>query len=134
MKLYRGLKAVEYKEYSSEVLKKYRSNWQKILRLREKGDLDYPHDLNKDIGTLKKHEHLVRQYFTDDKKTAERYAKEQKGVLVEIDVPIGDILEHFILEFQNYTKRKERFEITYIVRGKDLVKYAESWKLRVSKS
>jgi hypothetical protein len=129
MKLYRGLKSSHFVERNKEVEQKFNEGWRQVLSLREQGDLSYPEHLNKVIIELFRLQGYTRQYFTDDRSIALAYAKAEHGVLVEIDVSVDDILEHFIIEFQNYSKRRQSFEVTYIVRGADLAKYTKRWKL-----
>lgn len=133
LKLYRGLKQAEFKEFDQETSKLLKEAWKIILELRANGEFDFPEDLSPVVRDIKKHEKLSRQYFTDRKETAEKYAKAEKGALVSIKVPISDVLKHFILELQNYKKRKEKFEITYCVLGETLFKNSEKWNLKVKK-
>ena len=133
MKLYRGLKSEEYREFTDSLIAKFNEGWKKILEIREKGNLKYPGHLNPVIVGLFKHQYLVRQYFTDDKKIADTYAQKEGGLILEIDVPIKDLLVYFILEFQNYPKRKTSFELTYIVKGVELFSHQEKWRLKISK-
>lgn len=131
MKLYRGLKEnFNHKDLESQ--EKFNVLWKNILNIRAKGQFSYPEHLNKDISYLKKLDRYSRQYFTDRKEIAEAYAKKSRGSLVELDVSIDDILEHFIVEFQNYQSRKKDFEITYIVKGSLLYVYRDKWKVKIT--
>jgi len=130
MKLYRGLQSKEYVEHTKEFESKFRLDWEYILQRREVGDFSYPEDLNSLIVGLYKSQPLTRQYFTDDKIIAERYLKEG-GVMIELDVPISDILDNFIIEFQNYSKRREKFEVTYLTHSKVILENKDKWDLKV---
>jgi hypothetical protein len=44
-----------------------------------------------------------------------------------------EILNNFVIEFQNYSKRRDRFEVTYLVHGKTLLENKGSWKMQISK-
>jgi hypothetical protein len=133
MKLYRGITSKEYLEHTEEIESCFNDGWRKILEYRDKGDLSYPEELNDVVIELYKTQSLTRQYFTDNKAITEQYIKSEGGVIIEIDVPVEDILNHFIIEFQNYSKRRDRFEVTYLVHGKILLENKDSWKLQVSK-
>lgn len=133
MKLYRGIKSNEYKEITKDILEEFNQGWEKILKIRGSGNFKYPNELNEVILNLFKHQYLVRQYFTDDKKIAESYAKKENGLMLKIDVPIKNILKFFILEFQNYPNRKKSFEVTYIVKGRDLIANSKKWNLKIQK-
>ena len=130
MKLYRGTKE-KYKPFSKEIEKEINSGWKKILEKREVGDLKFPEELNTTITSLSRLQKLHRQYFTDNKKIAESYAKENNGSLVEIELPKEEIVKNFIIEFQNYSKRKESFEIVYLIESKNILKNKEKWNLKV---
>ncbi|MEN9604381.1 MAG: hypothetical protein RJB39_66 [Candidatus Parcubacteria bacterium] len=132
MKLYRGITSKDYIEHSEEFNDRFKDGWRKILNHRGK-DLAYPEKLNDIIIDLHKIQSLTRQYFTDNKKITQQYIKGQGGVIIEIDVPVEDILDNFIIEFQNYSTRKDRFEITYLITSKDLLKNKDKWKMRVIK-
>jgi hypothetical protein len=132
MKLYRGIKAKEFKEGSKAIQEAVRSGWNKILKLRTAGNLKYPQHLDNLISELFKLQPLTRQYFTDNKKIAAAYAKKERGVLLEINLPVKAVLDYFTIEFQNYNKRKSSFEIVYMIKGSDLSKNAKKWKLKVS--
>lgn len=128
MKLYRGLKT-DYLPFNSGELT---SKWKKVLAVREKSK-KYPEKLNSTILELKKLERGQRQFFTDNKEIATRYAKQEKGTLLTIDVPINEIIKNFHIEFQNYAKRRKRFELVYAVEGSTLDKNSKKWKLKVTK-
>ena len=134
MKLYRGITSEEYLEHAAEVEGRFKNGWRKILEYRDKGDLSYPEELNDVVIELYKIQPLTRQYFTDNKAITEKYIKSEGGLVVEIDVPIEDILNNFIVEFQNYPKRRDRFEVTYLVHGKVLFDNKDRWKMQVVKS
>lgn len=133
MKLYRGISSEDYNEFDKKHQSTYFNNWEIILAIRESGDMDYPERLNSVIIELYKKEYLNRQYFTDRREIAARYAKETNGVLLNINISVSDILRYFILEFQNYSKRRKVFEIVYIVKGQDLFANAKEWHLKVEK-
>lgn len=130
MKLYRGLKQSDFVSYSPSLQAQTWKEWEKLLQRRIKGDLAYPHDMNSEILALEKMQHLTYQHFSDDKETALAYAKREQGVVVEVDVPLVDIKKYFMLEFQNFSKRKKRFELVYIVRGTDLHRHSKQWGLK----
>ncbi len=132
MKLYRGLKSSEYKEFNSKILTNLSRAWNKIIKIREKSH-KYPGKLNSIINNLFNHERLIFQNFTDNKKIAESYTRREKGILLEINVPIKDIIKYFKIEFQNYTKRRKLFELIYVVKGIDLSKNSKKWKLKIKK-
>ena len=134
MKLYRGLKTKEYIDRGVDIERQFKAGWVKILEYREAGDLSYPEDLNDTIVQLFKLQPLTRQYFTDNKLAAASYAKKEKGILLELTLPINDILRYFIIEFQNYSKRKESFEISYIVRGIGVSRNFKKGKLGLVKT
>ena len=133
LKLYRGLSAEDFSLISEEVLKENKAVWKSLLENRLLGIFDYPLDLDKPIRNLQKNLRLERQYFTDSREIAEGYAKKVGGILVEISVPLKDVLKHFELEFQNFTQRKTNFEVVYCIRGKVLAEHNEKWKLKVKK-
>lgn len=133
MKLYRGITSPEYLEHTEEVESRFKDGWRKILEYREKGDLSYPEELNDIVIELYKTQSLTRQYFTDNKAITEKYIKSDGGLIVEIDVPVEDILNYFVIEFQNYSKRRDQFEVTYLVHGKVLLENKERWKMQISK-
>lgn len=133
MKLYRGLKRNEVQLYSPAVQKRVWESWSKVLQKRERGDFFYPTELDVEILSLEKLGRLSYQHFSDDARTAVAYAKKEGGIVIEIDVPLPDIKKCFMLEFQNFSKRKQRFEVVYIVRGADLYRYSKKWKIKVKK-
>jgi len=132
MKLYRGIKSSEYIEHSEAIEKTFKDGWKEILKRRETGDFAYPEDLNDTIVELFKKQPFLRQYFTDNKVVANQYVKDESGLIIEVDVPIEDILNNFIIEFQNYSKRKEKFEVTYLVHSGVLFENKVKWGLKVS--
>ena len=91
--------------------------WRSILAKWLLGSIGYPLEMDRDLKRLQKNLRLERPYFADSRDMAEGYAKKVKGILMEISVPLKDVLNHFDLEFQNFTQRKFRFEIVYCVRG-----------------
>lgn len=133
MKLYRGITSEEYLEHTEEIENRFKDGWRKILEYRDKGDLSYPEELNDVVIQLYKTQSLTRQYFTDNKNITEQYIRSEGGLIIEIDVPIEDILNNFVIEFQNYSKRRDRFEVTYLIHGKVLLDNKDRWKLQVSK-
>lgn len=133
MKLYRGITSKEYLEHTEEIENRFKDGWRRILEYREGGDLSYPEELNDVIIELYKTQSLTRQYFTDNKAITEQYIKTEGGLVIEIDVPIDEILSHFVIEFQNYSKRRDRFEVTYLVHGKVFLDNKDRWKMRISK-
>lgn len=133
LKLYRGLSSDEFHLATDEVFNGNKSAWAAILTHRAKGDLKYPASLDKSITSLHKNLRLEYQYFTDSKSIAEGYARKVGGLLVELTVPVKDVLEHFDIEFQNFGRRKKQFELVYCVRGSALVRYKKQWRLKVEK-
>lgn len=130
LKLYRGLSSSEFNIATDKVLKKNKKTWSLILKERAKGNFDYPENLNKNIVNLHTDLRLEYQYFTDSKTIATAYASKVSGTLIEISVSIKDLLQHFDIEFQNFGRRKKRFEIVYCVKGSLLAKYSKRWKLK----
>lgn len=133
MKLYRGLRSAEYLELDSMQIREYQRDWQKILVQREAGNLSYDVGIDPLAKRLKHTIPLTRQYFTDNEAIARQYTESVSGILIQIDVPIADILQYFSLEFQNYSKRKERFEIVYLVDSFTMGKKKTTWNLKVIK-
>ncbi len=131
MKLYRGLRTDEYEEFDLTKFQEYQSAWNFILKNRSQGNFEYPQGLNQIIGALQQNNGLNRQYFTDNKEVAYRYAKTQKGIVVEIDVSTTDIIKYFQLEFQNFAKRKTAFEIVYSIDALTLSKHNKDWQLTI---
>lgn len=76
---------------------------------------------------------LSDQYFTDRKEIAQGYAKNENGVLIEINPQIEEILKYFKVEFQDFGKRKDDFQLVYRVKGKDLCENKDRWGLKVKK-
>ncbi len=130
MKLYRGIKSREFSHFSTEVASNLQSTWSEILKKRSRGDFSYPNDFNKKILAAAKLVRLQRQHFTDNKDIAARYAKTNNGVLVEVDVPTKEIIDHFTIEFQNFNQRKRAFEIVYVVDSSKLLANSRKWKLK----
>lgn len=130
IKLYRGLKSNEFSYFTPEVSDKLRQTWARILKSRSKGNFTYPQELNSEILNASKLVRLQRQHFTDNKKIAYNYARQNGGLLVEVEVPISDLLNKFTVEFQNFSNRKKQFEIVYVVDSSVLFKSAIKWKLK----
>lgn len=133
LKLYRGLSSDEFNLATVEVFKENKKAWSSILEHRLNGEFDYPHHLDRSITTLHKNLRLEFQYFTDSKAIAEGYAKKVGGLLVELSVPIQDVIKHFDIEFQNFGRRKKQFEIVYCVKGSTLAKYGKRWLLKTAR-
>lgn len=131
IKLYRGLSALEFKGVTSESMAANRRDWNSILKLRARGDHMYPRALDSAIQRLHREGRWERQYFTDSKEIAKSYARKMGGTLLEVSVPVKDILKHFDLEFQNFGRRKKKFEVVYLVKGAILAKRRKAWRLRV---
>ena len=133
LKLYRGLSSDEFNLATEEVFEQNKKVWNSVLKHRVKGDFNYPHELDKDINELHKSLRLEYQYFTDNKTIAEGYAKKVGGLLVELSVPLKDVVELFDIEFQNFGRRKKQFEVVYCVKGSTLVKHSKRWRLTVGR-
>lgn len=133
LKLYRGLSTQEFNLATDDLLAQNRNVWSAILVLRAKGDFEYPHELDNSIRSLHNNLRLERQYFTDSKKIAEGYARKVDGLLLEVSVPLKDLLKYFDIEFQNFGRRKKQFEIVYRVKGASLAKFGQRWKLKTKK-
>jgi len=131
LKLYRGLKAREFSAFTPQIAKELSVTWKNILEIRAKGEFAYPTAINEKILKASRLLRLQRQHFTDQKKIALAYAKANGGTLVEIDVPVAQLLRNFTIEFQNFSQRKKAFEIIYVVDAAKLVKNAKRWKLKV---
>lgn len=130
MKLYRGLKSTEFKIFSDDMAFELRKIWNTVLSRRNKGDWSFPFKLDQEILRGEKLLRLQRQHFTDRRDIALAYAKANNGSLIEIDVPKTDILDHFRIEFQSFGKRKENFEIVYVIEADLLNRNRKKWKLR----
>ncbi len=133
MKLYRGLSADEFKLVSKKMLKENKLIWSSILKNRAQGEFGYPDNLDRPITLLQTNMRLEYQYFTDSKMIAEGYVKKIGGLLIELNIPIKDILNYFDLEFQNFSRRKKKFELVYRVKGSLLLKNSKKWGLKVGK-
>lgn len=133
LKLYRGLSSDEFNLATDEVFEQNKQAWASIVDRRAKGDFSYPKDLDRSITVLHKNLRLEYQYFTDSKPIAEGYARKVGGLLVELSVPLKDVLEYFDIEFQNFGRRKKQFEIVYCVKGSNLAKHSKRWKLRIER-
>lgn len=133
MKLYRGIKNERFEQLSPQLKADVDLMWKKVIAHRAALDFSYPSDLNTEILSLSKLARLSQQHFTDRKDIAASYAKMEGGVVVEIDVPEDEIVKYFRIEFQNFAKRKENFELVYVVQGELLAERSASWKLKVLK-
>ena len=132
MKLYRGIKSNTFSLRTQKEEHSFKSRWRHILEERERGNFAYLEHLDVAITELHKGNRFSHQNFTDRREIAERYAKNEQGILIEIDVPMADILEYFDLEFQNYPKRRECFEIVYSISGNTLTDKQYDWKLNLT--
>lgn len=130
MKLYRGIKASEFSLFTPEAARELKSTWKEILNDRARGNFRYPARSNEKILQAARLVRLQRQHFTDNKAIALAYAKANGGMLVEIDVPVAQILEKFTIEFQNFSQRKKKFEVVYVVDSSSLAKHSRRWKLK----
>lgn len=133
LKLYRGLSSDEFHLATEDVFKGNKNAWASILENRASGDFGYPASLDQSITRLHKNLRLEYQYFTDARQIAEGYARKVGGILVELNVPLTDVLEYFDVEFQNFSRRKKKFEIVYCVKGSILAKKGRRWKLKIVK-
>lgn len=133
LKLYRGISASEFNLASGSLFRENKRSWEAILQRRVRGRFDYPSDLDKMIQSLHKNLRLEYQYFTDSKRIADGYARKVGGILVELTVPLGDVVSKFDLEFQNFGRRKKNFEIVYCIRGSVLAKHHKRWRLNIRK-
>jgi len=133
LKLYRGLSSDEFNLATDEVFEQNKKAWALIIDRRAKNDLKYPQELDRSITSLHKNLRLEYQYFTDSKSIAVGYARKVGGLLVELSVPLKDILEYFDIEFQNFGRRKKQFEIVYCVKGSILAKHSKRWKLKTAR-
>ena len=130
LRLYRGIKADDFVFDGPAAAKRHDSLWREILEHRQESGR-YPSHLNAEIIRLHGETRLRHQAFSDQRETAERYLSRQGGLLVELEVPLDDILRYFELEIQNYAKRKRSFEIVYTVRSSVLARHAETWRCRI---
>lgn len=133
LKLYRGLSSDEFNLATDEVFEENKKAWASILAHRVRKDFKYPQKLDRSITSLHKNLRLEYQYFTDAKLIADGYAKKVGGLLVEVSVPVEDVLEFFDIEFQNFGRRKKRFEIVYCIKGSILAKHSKRWKLKTAR-
>lgn len=134
MKLYRGIKALEFSHFPKNIAAHLKDTWRLVLEQRADGDFSYPEDLNEEILEAYQLTRLQRQHFTDDKEIAAEYADVNNGLLIEIDVPIDAILEHFTIEFQKFAQRRKNFEIVYVVDASTLTSFSKKWKLKTKAS
>lgn len=133
LKLYRGLSSDEFNLATHEVFRQNKKTWASILAHRVKGHFKYPQQLDRSINALHKNLRLEYQYFTDSKAIAEGYARKVGGLLVELSVPLNEVLKHFDIEFQNFSRRKKQFEIVFCVKGSTLAKYGKRWRLKTAR-
>ncbi len=133
MKLYRGLKSEEFREFSNELAAESDALWTAIISRRARGQLSFPVELSSAIRRLERVNRLRKQHFTDHRAIALKYAKLNGGALVEIDVPVSQIVRCFFLEFQNFAKRKKSFEVVYLVDAKVLLQNAAKWRMKVTR-
>lgn len=129
--LYRGISADQFTSATRKVFAKNKKVWKLILERRLNNDLAYPQSLDREIIELHQNIRLEFQHFTDSKSIAEGYARKVRGLLIEIKVPLKDVISQFELEFQNFGKRKKQFEVVYRVKGSVLAKRAKAWRLQV---
>ncbi len=131
IKLYRGLKTDSLTIVDQDMASRHAVLWHKILTHRQ-GSTKYPTDLDNSIAKLHEETRLYRQVFSDCRATAERYLNDSDdGVIVELEVPISELIRHFELEIQNYSKRKQHFEIVYTVRSAVLADHMQSWCCKI---
>jgi len=133
LKLYHGLSSDGFNLATDEVFEQNKKAWASIIDRRAKNDFKYPQELDRSITSLHKNLCLEYQYFTDSKPIAEGYARKVGGLLVELSVPLKDILEYFDIEFQNFSRRKKQFEIVYCVKGSTLAKNGKKWRIKVGR-
>ncbi|MEK7356978.1 MAG: hypothetical protein AAB250_11045 [Bdellovibrionota bacterium] len=132
MKLYRGLKTEDFRFVSPKQTKDSQRDWAQLLEKRSKGDFTFPKPHSSLVNKLHREGRYLRQHFTDDREIAERYAKSNKGTLLELDVPLKEIAKRFHLEFQNFAHRSKKFEIVYVIESSALSKNAKKWKLKLT--
>jgi hypothetical protein len=133
LKLYRGVIAEDFFLLSPKQKTFRKRIWKEILLKRINKNYEYPENLDKEIQRLLEITRIERQHFTDKKKIAASYAKKSNGILIEISVPLSDLLKKFRLEFQNFGKRKSQFEIVYVVHSDDLLRSSKRWKLKANR-
>jgi hypothetical protein len=133
LKLYRGVVAEDFLLLSSKQKVFRKQIWSEILLRRLNNNYQYPNDLDKEIQELLLLTRLERQHFTDRKAIASSYAKKANGILIEISVPLEDLVKKFRLEFQNFGKRKTLFDIVYVIQSSELSKNLKKWKLVIKK-
>lgn len=131
VKSYRGIKSREFSYLTPQMAAELEETWLKSLKRRAIGDFSYPEGLNERIFSAAKTPRYRRQYFTDRREIAMAYARSHRGLLVEIEVPLKEILASFAIEFQNFALRKKKFEIVYSVESRLLMERGRRWKLRV---
>lgn len=134
IKLYRGLASDQFQLANRELRKKQNEAWRKILTFRFEKPSEYPAELDSVIRELHGSLRLGRQLFTDSREVAERYAKSVSVVLVEIQVPLDEVIDRFEIEFQNFARRKQPFELVYRASGEVLRKNLKKWKFKISRS
>ena len=131
MKLYRGLRTDVFQAFDSELQARATEFWRDILQDRQRAK-DYPEHLNQKIVRLHKDARLQKQAFSDSRQIATRYIAGHRGGLLEIDVSLAEILQHFELEIQNYAQRRQHFEIVYTVQAEVLQHFMQNWHLQIS--
>jgi len=131
IKLYRGMASDVLNLHDRSHFNKQKKFLHWILALRSSGKMQYPDFLDEQVQAFEKLLRTERQHFTDDREIARSYAKKNKGILIEVVVPIHEVVKHFRIEFQNYGKRKKKFELVYVVDGSLLKKNSSRWKLKV---
>ena len=131
IKLYRGIASEVLNLHTRSFLYKQKAFLHGLLALRASGKREYPDLFDQQIQAFEKVLRTERQNFTDDREIALSYAKKNKGILIEVVVPIHEVVKHFRIEFQNYEKRKKKFELVYVVDGALLKKKSSFWKLKV---
>lgn len=130
MKLYRGIVNKEFEYVTPATKKRVAELWKQILKTRSCGNTTYPEQLNKEIIELHYlSNRLLIQNFTDNIAVAKKYARDNSGIVVKLDVSQKDILKYFTIEFQNFAKRREKFDLVYTVHGSDVYRFAKKWKL-----
>lgn len=130
IKLYRGLKSKDFVDFSENDITEYYKDFDEILQRRAEQDFSYPKHLDSTIRSLKKREKFLFQQFSDNGEIATTY-ESGDGCLVTLRVPLADIEKYFIVNFQNFPRRREKFELVYLVKMADLVEHQKEWGLKV---
>jgi len=134
IRLYRGISSDDFKTPTNRQNKITKQKWKSLLERRAQGNYSYPNELNSIILELEMLSRLDYQHFTDNKKIATSYAKKSKGLVIELGVPLIDVMKYFELEFQNFKSRKKQFEIVYRINGTVLNRFSKAWSLKVGKA